>query len=70
MLLLYLYAVLGQIDMLSVVEVGQNEAKTAINPDFERRESEFIISNWIKTNLALERPTMVRGRTLIDLESG
>jgi hypothetical protein len=34
MLILYLYAVLGQIDMLSVVGVGQNEVKTAINPDF------------------------------------
>jgi hypothetical protein len=45
MLLLYLYSVLGQIDMLSVVGVGQNEVKTAINADFERRESEFIISN-------------------------
>ena len=45
MLLLYLYAVLGQIDMLSVVGVGHNEVKTGINPDFERRESEFIISN-------------------------
>lgn len=45
MLLLYLYAVMGQIDMLPVVGVGQTGVKTAINSDyFERRDSEFISS--------------------------
>jgi hypothetical protein len=45
MLLVYLYAVMGQIDMLPVVGAGQTGVKTAINSDyFERRDSEFISS--------------------------
>jgi len=46
MLLLYLFAVMGQIDMLSVMGVGKMEVKTAINTEFERRGSEFKASKY------------------------